>query len=69
MLHNKFIHTYDDPAIAFPWWGKRGLCITIQRGQCRGFGVWVHRERKWRPSLYIGIWWCWIFERSHNPLV
>lgn len=67
-LRNRFIHTYADPAVAFPWWGERGLCILINRLSHRGFGIWIHRERNLRPRLYIGLWWIWSFERSYNPI-
>lgn len=68
MIHNRFVHTYADPAIAFPWWGDRGLCILITRLRHRGFGLWVHRERHWRSTLCVGLWWVWSIERSPNPV-
>ena len=68
MIRNRFVHFYADPAIAFPWWGKRGLCIIVKRTCHRGFGLWIHRERLWRPIVMIGLWWTWSIERSPNPV-
>lgn len=59
---SKFIKIYSDPAIGFPWWGKQGRTILINKSKNRGFGIYICHNAYRTPSLVISLWYTFEFE-------
>ena len=67
-LVERVIRFYADPAIGFPWLGKRGLVIAWRLERGHGFGVWVQKDRHWsHRTIFVALWWIVRIERVYGP--